>query len=349
MKKNSRQILIAILTFLSGLYFFLEWLLPEKMVLNSEVYEFGKYHEHISNGFVTVGAMAIGLGLINIVRVHGGAIVKGRKGFLNSIGLLLGIIIMFVVEGGDFLTSLDKVDSWSRVSNLTAYSKDIYDKKAEIDPLSRLDAQQALLAELKKELNSRKSYLSASEVEKPKLFNEASNSLIELEKQTANLKNLYQSNAPDYEVKKAHQDLELAITPATLAVKEIADNNYDENIIVKLKKLMENGFFFPLGAAMFSLLAFYIAVAAYRSFRIKSVEALVMMIFAILVMLGQIPQGPLYIWEGLPALRLWLMSNVSTPAVRAIEFGSIIAGLAMAMRMWLSLEKSPLAVDSEEG
>ena len=134
-----------------------------------------------------------------------------------------------------------------------------------------------------------------------------------------------------------------------MAVKEIADNNYDENIIVKLKKLMENGFFFPLGAAMFSLLAFYIAVAAYRSFRIKSVEALVMMIFAILVMLGQIPQGPLYIWEGLPALRLWLMSNVSTPAVRAIEFGSIIAGLAMAMRMWLSLEKSPLAVDSEEG
>ena len=72
---------------------------------------------------------------------------------------------------------------------------------------------------------------------------------------------------------------------------------------------------------------------------------MVMMIFAILVMLGQIPQGPLYIWEGLPALRLWLMANISTPAVRAIEFGSIVAGLAMAVRMWLSLEKSPLAVD----
>ena len=130
MNKNSRQILIAIVTFLSGLYFFLEWLLPAKI----GEFEFGKYHEDISNGFVTIGAMAIGLGLINILRVHGGAIIKGRKGMLNSIALLLGILLMFVVKGGDFLTSVDKVNSWNRISNLNSFSKDIFSKREDLNP-----------------------------------------------------------------------------------------------------------------------------------------------------------------------------------------------------------------------
>ena len=105
----------------------------------------------------------------------------------------------------------------------------------------------------------------------------------------------------------------------------------------------------PLGSAMFSLLAFYIVTAAYRSLRIRSLEALVMMIPALIVMLGQIPHGPLYVSESLPDIRRWLLENLNTAAFRAIFFGSAIAGLAMAIRMWLSLEKSPLSsdVDSE--
>src|SRR5262249_28906565 len=96
-------------------------------------------------------------------------------------------------------------------------------------------------------------------------------------------------------------------------------------------------------SAMFALLAFYIASAAYRSFRVKSIEAFIMMLTAIVVMLGQIPFGPLYISPHLPAIRLWLLEDVSTPAFRAIYFGAAVAGLSMAVRMWLSLERSPLA------
>jgi len=59
-------------------------------------------------------------------------------------------------------------------------------------------------------------------------------------------------------------------------------------------------------------------------------------------MLGQIPQGPMYISEDLPYFRLWLLKNISTPAFRAIFFGSSIAGLAMAIRIWFSLERGPL-------
>jgi hypothetical protein len=70
-----------------------------------------------------------------------------------------------------------------------------------------------------------------------------------------------------------------------------------------------------------------------------------MMIPAIIVMLGQIPHGQLYIHEDLPELRAWLLKNISTPAFRAITFGALVASLAMAIRMWLSLERSPLTAD----
>lgn len=94
-----------------------------------------------------------------------------------------------------------------------------------------------------------------------------------------------------------------------------------------------------LSSAMFSLLAFYMVSAAYRSFRVQSLEAGLMMAAALVVMIGQIPLGCL-LWGGMPEVRNWLMVQVSTPAFRGILFGALIAGLAMAVRMWLSLEKT---------
>ncbi len=72
-----------------------------------------------------------------------------------------------------------------------------------------------------------------------------------------------------------------------------------------------------------------------------------MMVAALIVMLGQIPHGPLYISTELPALRLWLLKNINTPVNRAIFFGATIASLAAAVRLWLSLERSPLGDQSD--
>lgn len=109
------------------------------------------------------------------------------------------------------------------------------------------------------------------------------------------------------------------------------------------------GIFVPLQAATFSLLAFYIASAAYRAFRVRTTEAGLMMAAAFLVMLGQVPIGswltaslpldsPLAFFR-LEALGEWIMRWLNTPAQRAITFGIAVGGLAMSLRVWLSLER----------
>jgi len=102
-----------------------------------------------------------------------------------------------------------------------------------------------------------------------------------------------------------------------------------------------------LVASVFSLLAFYMASAAYRAFKVKSLDATLMMAAAVIVMMGNVPIGNA-ITAGLPkqlhflqfpTMTMWLMNNVNTPASRAMGFGIAIGIIAISLRLWLSLER----------
>jgi hypothetical protein len=109
------------------------------------------------------------------------------------------------------------------------------------------------------------------------------------------------------------------------------------------------GLFRNLEATMFSILAFYIVSAAYRAFRVRSAEAALMMVTAVILMAGQVPLGmALTNWIPLhgPAsgLRIenfsyWVLSVINMPVQRAIDFGLGLGALAMSLRIWLSLER----------
>ena len=350
MNRNYRQLLIAVSTFVSGLYFFIEFLLPEKI----GDFQFSFYHEEISRGFQIVGTMAIGLGVINILRVHGTQVLKGKKGASNSVALIFGLFVMLIVEGGAFYQSEQRVAEWKRIGDLQAFSAKILEdsQKNNVPAAPRLENLIGVLSQATVDSQSPASYLWIGDgsIEKhTRLAEEFQKAHSIAEDKARALLTAYQQTPGPTEVHKGlHAELAAALKADTSSAMKLADDSFKYATMQRSVLLLRESFFFPLGAAMFSLLAFYIATAAYRAFRIKSWEASIMMTAAVLVIFGQIPQGPMYISEGLPHLRLWLLENLSTPAFRAIFFGSAIAGLAMAVRMWLSLEQSPLAVEESD-
>jgi hypothetical protein len=126
--------------------------------------------------------------------------------------------------------------------------------------------------------------------------------------------------------------------------------------VMNAYSLLFRGLWQNMDAAIFSLLAFYIASAAYRAFRIRSGEALVLMITAMILMLGQVPVGMAlthWIPEGrqvpffgtsysffrIENFSRWVLMRINNPVQRAIDFGIGLGALAMGLRIWLSLER----------
>lgn len=129
-------------------------------------------------------------------------------------------------------------------------------------------------------------------------------------------------------------------------LKTYADAPGVKNLTKTLYDITFSGGLTALQSTMFSLVAFYIVSAAYRSFRIKSGEAVIMMVAAFVVMLATVPVG-MAMTQGLPAgspFRLetigdWILTVPNMAAQRGMQFGISVGGLAMALRIWLSLER----------
>lgn len=121
------------------------------------------------------------------------------------------------------------------------------------------------------------------------------------------------------------------------------------------EKLLFDAIRAPLDATVFALLAFYIASAAYRAFRVRSVEATLMMGVAFFVMLGQMPwaaqfteplrESATWSWADLTNIKEWIKDVWNSAAQRGILFGVMIGTLAMSIRIWLSLERGSFFED----
>lgn len=125
---------------------------------------------------------------------------------------------------------------------------------------------------------------------------------------------------------------------------------------VNMKDFLFEGLLQTMEAGMFSLIAFYILSAAYRAFRIRSVEATILLASALITMLGLLGLAENY-WSlaidamggtnpealvnnfRLDSISGFIRNNLQAPGLRAIDFGVGVGALAMALRLWLGLER----------
>jgi len=109
----------------------------------------------------------------------------------------------------------------------------------------------------------------------------------------------------------------------------------------------------PLASTVFSILAFYIASAAYRAFRARSFEATLMLLAAICVMVGRIPFGEMLsrsIPDSLHFLRIdeitqWLFRVPVAAAKRAILLGIALSSATLSLRIILGIERTYMGAD----
>ena len=102
---------------------------------------------------------------------------------------------------------------------------------------------------------------------------------------------------------------------------------------------MYRNLYSPMSATMFALLAFFIASAAFRAFRIRSTEALLLAIAAFILIIGRVPVGNM-ISHYIPAAADWLMEVPQNAAKRGILIGAALGVMATGIRLILGIEKT---------
>jgi len=86
-----------------------------------------------------------------------------------------------------------------------------------------------------------------------------------------------------------------------------------------------------INSSILSLLAFFIASAAYRAFRARSVEATILLVAGLLVILGQTPIADV-IWPGFSAIRDWILAFPNTAGQRGILLAAALGILVFSVR-----------------
>lgn len=102
----------------------------------------------------------------------------------------------------------------------------------------------------------------------------------------------------------------------------------------------------PLQGTMFAILAFFIASAAYRSFRARSREAAVLLVAAVIVMMGRVPLGE-YILPLSGDLSSWILNVLNASVRRAILIGVSLGAVALSFKIIFGVERSYLGGGKE--
>jgi hypothetical protein len=108
-----------------------------------------------------------------------------------------------------------------------------------------------------------------------------------------------------------------------------------------------NSILMPLGATMYGAISFYIAAAAYRVLKFRSLQAVVLLLPAMILILGNTPMLTSF-WTGFVDIGSWIMSYITQPVYTGIMVGVALGTMATGVRTLLGLETGWLG-RKEEG
>jgi hypothetical protein len=102
----------------------------------------------------------------------------------------------------------------------------------------------------------------------------------------------------------------------------------------------------PLQGTMFAILAFFIASAAYRSFRARSREAAVLLMAAVIVMMGRVPLGE-HLFPISGDITEWILNVLNAAVRRAILIGISLGAVALSLKIIFGVERAYLGGGKE--
>lgn len=94
----------------------------------------------------------------------------------------------------------------------------------------------------------------------------------------------------------------------------------------------------PLEATLFALLALFVATAAFRAFRVRNMETFFFVLFALIVLLGQVPLS-IYLWPEFPVIKDWILNVPTLAGVRGILLGVSLGVIATGLRILIGADR----------
>ncbi|HWP30922.1 MAG TPA: hypothetical protein VNK96_04235 [Fimbriimonadales bacterium] len=339
---NLRKWVVVAITFACGMFYVLEWLIPKTKTPAGEVIApvFGfNWLDGIpvaSSTAQIVAAFLLVLGVISIFRVHFGRLFKLQRDWPFSAVLLISMAVIIFLGYSHYYTNEKVVESENYVIDKAARDNTLTPRIVELARLGvngqAHNARKAKLEQIKTKLLSGR--ISAEEAEAARA--------------------LAQSEYDEF-IRTENEKIDAAVAQNTLTPEVAAhakagiSTERDRTTIAQGYRLVFTDMLVVLDAAMFSLIAFFILSAAYRAFRIRSIEATILMLVALVILLSFVPLGlALTNWldpkgfEGnfrIDTISDWILATLNTPAIRAINLGLGLGVVAMATRIMLGLEK----------
>lgn len=98
---------------------------------------------------------------------------------------------------------------------------------------------------------------------------------------------------------------------------------------------------YRINQAAYALLAPFIASAAYRAYRARNIESILMLVAGFFTIMANAPIGG-FIWTGFNSIGSWIYDVPNSAAQRGITIGIAMGSLVLGIRIFIGYEKAHL-------